>query len=135
MILQAAGEGICGLDMDGCITFANAAAQRILGYSEEDLLGQDFATLAQRPLAGTNGHVREALAANSTFRRHNLVFWRKDGSCFPIEFTRTAIRDASGQVGSVIIFKDDTKRRELEDKGTAVAKVGSGRPIGRRRCP
>jgi PAS domain S-box-containing protein len=123
MILHAAGEGICGLDMDGCITFANAAAQRILGYSAEDLLGQDFATLAERPLAGTNGHVREALAANSTFRRHNLVFWRKDGSSFPIEFTRTAIRDATGQVGSVIIFKDDTKRRELEDKARQSQKL------------
>jgi two-component system, cell cycle sensor histidine kinase and response regulator CckA len=115
-ILEAAGEGICGLDLDGCITFANPAAQRILGYGADDLLGEDFATLAERPLDGTRGYIREALAANSSFRRHDLLFWRKDGSCFPIEFTRTPIRDESGQVGSVIIFKDDTKRREAEEK-------------------
>src|SRR5204862_7085259 len=71
MILQAAGEGICGIDLQGRITFVNPAGLRLLGYEAGELLGQDLATLAERPDAGRNGHVRDALAANTTCRRHD----------------------------------------------------------------
>src|SRR5262245_9011415 len=78
MILHAAGDGICELDMQGRIRFVNPAALRMLGYEENELIGQDLAALAERPVAGSNGQVREALAANTTFRTLNQVFWRKD---------------------------------------------------------
>src|SRR5437763_10963714 len=61
MILQAAGEGICGIDLHGRITFVNPAGLRLLGYEAGDLIGQDLAALAERPDAGRNGHVRDAL--------------------------------------------------------------------------
>jgi PAS domain S-box-containing protein len=116
-ILEAAGEGICGLDLQGRITFVNPAALRLLGHEADDLLGQDLAALAERPVEGSNGQVREALAANTTFRGHDQVFWRKNGSCFPIEYTSTPLRDEhSQQIGSVFVFRDVSKRRELEDQ-------------------
>ena len=40
LILKAAGEGIYGLDCDGRATFANEAAVRILGWKEEEIIGQ-----------------------------------------------------------------------------------------------
>ncbi|HEY1381123.1 MAG TPA: response regulator [Gemmataceae bacterium] len=116
MILYAAGEGICGLDLGGRITFVNPAALRMLGYELHELLGADLAALAERPVAGANGRVRDALAANTTFRSHDQVFWRKDGSCFPIEYTSTPIREDGRQIGSVFVFKDVTERRALEEQ-------------------
>ena len=73
------------LDVGGRITFVNHAARRMLGYEQHELSGADLAALAERPASDANGHVRDALAANTTFRSHDQVFWRKDGSCFPIE--------------------------------------------------
>ncbi len=116
MILHAAGEGICGLDLSGQINFVNPAALRMLGYELHELLGADLAALAERPVAGANGRVRDALAANTTFRSHDQVFWRKDGSCFPIEYTSTPMRQDGRQVGSVFVFKDATERRALEEQ-------------------
>src|SRR5204862_194222 len=116
LILQAAGEGICALDVNGRITFVNHAARRMLGYEQHELAGEDLAALAERPAADANGRVRDALAANTTFRSHDQVFWRKDGSCFPIEFTTTPIRDAARQIGSVFVFKDISERRVLEEQ-------------------
>jgi hypothetical protein len=115
-ILEAAGEGICGLDLAGRITFVNPAALRMLGYENEELRGADLGVLAERPLAGANGQVRDALAANTTFRSHDQVFWRKDGSCFPIEFTTTPMREHNQQIGSVFVFKDISQRRALEEQ-------------------
>ena len=116
MILYAAGEGICGLDLAGRITFVNPAGLRLLGYELGELLGADLAALAERPVAGANGRVRDALAANTTFRSHDQVFWRKDGSCFPIEYTSTPIREDGRQIGSVFVFKDVTERKRLEEQ-------------------
>jgi PAS domain S-box-containing protein len=116
MILQHAGDGICALDLHGQITFVNPAALRLLGYEFNELLGQDLAALAERPASDANGRVRDALAANTTFRSHDQVFWKKDGSCFPIEFTSTPIREGGRQVGSVFVFKDVTQRRALEEQ-------------------
>ena len=83
LILQAAGEGICGLDLAARITFVNPAALRLLGYELHELSGADLAALAERPAPDANGHVRDALAANTTFRSHDQVFWRKDGVVLP----------------------------------------------------
>jgi two-component system, cell cycle sensor histidine kinase and response regulator CckA len=116
LILQAAGEGICALDVAGRITFVNPAALRLLGYRQDELVGADLAALAERPAAGANGHVRDAMAANTTFRSHDQLFWRRDGSSFPIEFTTTPIREGARQIGSVFVFKDISERRALEEQ-------------------
>ncbi|HTK78354.1 MAG TPA: response regulator [Gemmataceae bacterium] len=116
LILHAAGEGICGLDTEGRITFINPAALRMLGYEAHELLGQDLTTLAERPPAGANGKVRDALATDTTFYSHDQIFWRKDGSCLPIEYTTTPIRAERRQVGSVFVFKDVSRRRALEEQ-------------------
>ena len=116
MILEAAGEGICGLDVQGRITFANPAALRMLGYGLVELRGADLAMLAEPPGTGANGRVRDALAANTTFRSHDQVFWRKDGSSFPIEYTSTPLREQNQQIGSVFVFKDISQRKALEEQ-------------------
>jgi PAS domain S-box-containing protein len=116
LILHSAGEGICALDRDGRITFCNPAAARMLGYEPAELIGTDLAAMAERPTTDANGRVRDALAANTTFRSHDQLFWRKDGSSFPIEYTSTPIREADGQTGAVFVFKDITERRRLEEQ-------------------
>ena len=45
LILNAADEGIFGLDLDGCHTFVNPAAASLLGYDIQELLGQPSHTL------------------------------------------------------------------------------------------
>jgi PAS domain S-box-containing protein len=116
LILHAAGEGICGLDTQGRITFINPAALRMLGYEASELLGQDLTTLAERPSSGENGKLRDALATDTTFCNPDHLFWRKDGSCMPIEYTTTPIRADGRPVGSVFVFKDISLRRALEEQ-------------------
>lgn len=115
-ILDAAGEGIVGLDLFGRITFVNPVAQKSLGYEQHELLGSDLAELIERSATGSRGRVRDGLAANTTFRAHEQICWRKDKSRFPIEYTITPIREDSRQIGSVFVFRDISERRALEAK-------------------
>lgn len=122
LILRAAGEGIYGVNAEGKTTFVNPAAERMLGWTAEELVGKDIHSIVHhtRP-DGTHYH-HEDCPIYAAFRDgvvHNVVdevFWRKDGAPVWVEYTSTPIRDKSVLVGAVIIFRDVSQRREADEK-------------------
>ncbi len=121
LILQSAGEGIYGLDDKGHTTFVNRAAAEMVGYELEEMIGKSQHELIHH--TKPDGSVYEAIncsiyAAFSDGQIHhvdNEVFWRKDGTCFPVEYISTPIKDENGELlGAVVSFKNITKRREAE---------------------
>lgn len=116
-ILRSAGEGIARLDNDGVVTFANPAASRMTGYAAGDLEGR---FLHGRPSnQREDGSAYEEEIYPSLDSGHHAqdvdVYWREDGTSFPVEFTSTPILSGRGHVqGQVIVFKDITDRREAD---------------------
>ncbi len=122
LILEAAGEGIYGVDAAGLTTFVNPAAGRMLGWQPEELIGQvahfmihhshecgDHYPISDCPIYA-------AFQDGAVHHVDNEVFWRKDGSSFPVEYTSTPIRHNGKWVGAVIVFRDVSERREAERK-------------------
>jgi PAS domain S-box-containing protein len=98
LLLQSAGEGIYGIDMDGNCTFCNAACIRLLGYhSEHQLLGKDMHALIHHTRAdGTDYPAEECRIYQAVRRREGCqvddeVFWRADGKSFPAEYRSNPI--------------------------------------------
>ncbi len=120
LILDAAGEGIYGINADGQTTFVNRAAQEMLGWSAEDLLGRDtHAIIHHRHLDGTPYDHRDCPIYHSfrnerVSRVENEVFWRKDGRPIQVEYVSTPIYDGQVLAGAVVIFRDITDRKESE---------------------
>jgi len=120
LILGSAGEGIYGLDAQGRIVFANAAAAGMTGHEERELVGRPAHALIHHHRA--DGTPYPALACPvvrtlQTGERHggsDEHYWRKDGTSFPVEYTSTPmLRD--GQVaGAVVVFRDITERRAID---------------------
>lgn len=108
LILNSAGEGICGLDPHGKVTFVNPAVGGITGWSLEEIIGK---TLREVFCQG-NG---ESQAEPADGGSGEQVFYRKDGGRFEVEFVRTRIQEDGRQTGSVLIFKDITERRRSEE--------------------
>jgi PAS domain S-box-containing protein len=106
LILNSAGEGICGLDTLGKATFVNPAAARITGWEVEELIGRS----EQEIFGETTGP--DAPATDNQLKEH--VFRRKDGSMFPCELIKTSIQENGREVGAVLIFKDITERKQVE---------------------
>jgi two-component system sensor kinase FixL len=108
MILNAAGEGICGLDFEGKATFVNPAVAKFTGWSVQELIGK-----TQNEIFGlqqeTNGL---ALQENNA---GECIFMRKDGSAFAVEFVRTEIQENGRVTGTVVVFKDITERKRAEE--------------------
>ena len=120
LILNSAGEGIYGLDSDGVTTFINPAAEEMLGYKEKELLGKygHFIIHHSRPDGSPypheDCHIYAAIRDGRVHREAEEVFWRKDGTSFPVEYVSTPIRENEKLVGAVVTFKDITERRKVE---------------------
>ena len=120
MILNAAREGIFGIDKQGITTFINPAGACLLGYKVDELVGTSIHELIHHTKA--DGRLRpkeESLlsceyAEDKTVHSENELFWRKDGTGFPVELTISPIKEDDKIVGSVVTFKDITARKESE---------------------
>ena len=122
LILNAAGEGIYGVNADGKTTFVNRAAQEMLGWTTQDLLGHDIhAKIHHHHLSGEQypSHecpIYQSFRYEQVNRIEDEVFWRKDGKPIRVEYVSTPIYDGSELVGAVVIFRDITERWENERK-------------------
>lgn len=121
LILGSAGEGIYGLDLEGKITFVNPAAARLVGYEVEELIGKPQHAMLHHSKPDGSPYPQEECTIYSVFKDgvpHSVnseVFWRKDGTSFPVEYTSTPIRDEQETIrGAVVTFRDITERKQLE---------------------
>jgi PAS domain S-box-containing protein len=121
LLLQAAGDGIYGVNADGITTFINPAAERLLGYDGNELVGKNMHEMVHcKHSDGSHYSVKQCpiyAAFNDGIVHHvdDEVFWRKDGSVFPVEYTSTPIVEHGMLIGAVIIFRDISDRKEAED--------------------
>lgn len=120
LILEAAGEGVYGLDCDGRTTFVNPAAARLLGHEPEALLGEPMHAVLHHTHADGTPYPRETCPIYAAFKDgqvhhvENEVFWRRDGSSFPVEYTSTPIEEEGRLTGAVVVFRDVTARKAAE---------------------
>lgn len=121
LVLDSVGEGVQWVGADGLIKFENPAASKILGYENSELIGKSAHVLIHHTHAdGSTYPVTECpihltLKDGLIRRVTNEIFWRKDGTSFPVEYTSTPVRDEAGNLaGVVVIFTDITERKQLE---------------------
>ena len=120
LILGAAGEGIYGVNRNGETTFVNPAAERILGWRADDLIGHNIHDLIHHHHPDGSmydGHTCPIYAAFNDGEVHQVadeVFWNKAGKPIPVDYTSTPLRDDGELVGAVVVFRDISERLETE---------------------
>ena len=122
LILEAAGEGIYGLDTKGKTIFVNPSAAQMLGYKPEDLIGQYHHEKVHHSRPDGKPYPAEHCPIHATFKTGKVhtsvdheVFWRKDGTYFPVEYTSTPIMENGQIAGAVVTFRDISGRKRFED--------------------
>ncbi len=119
LILDSAAEGILGLDIERKHIFVNPAATRMLGYGEGELIGFGSHATWHRlrpdgtPYPQEECQFRKNLKSGVAYSAED-VFWRKDGSSFPVELKSSPISEDGKNIGTVITFWDITERQQAE---------------------
>ncbi|MCH7801535.1 MAG: PAS domain S-box protein [Chloroflexi bacterium] len=121
LILNSAGGGIFGLDIRGRTKFINPAAAKMIGFDANELIGMPLHILFHHtkhngsPYSIEECPIFESLRDGVEHRVADEVFWRSDGTSFPVEYISTPIRDDKGQlIGAVVSFDDISERKEVE---------------------
>ena len=122
LILDSAAEAIFGCDPEGTCLFCNPAAVRLLGYHDpSELLGKNMHALEHHTRADGRPYPIEECPIYIGFQngqgvhRDDEVYWRKDGTCFPVEFWSHPIFREGRTLGAVITFVDITERKQAEE--------------------
>ncbi|MFA6314514.1 MAG: EAL domain-containing protein [Sterolibacterium sp.] len=123
LLLNSTGEAIYGIDLDGRCTFCNPAGLRMLGWgSENDLLDRDMhaTTHYQKPDGSPYPEdscpICSVLETGTESWADDEVFFRADGSWFPVRYGAHPIRRDGEIIGAVVTFTDATRRKAAEDE-------------------
>lgn len=122
LILGAAGEGILSLDREGRVTLVNDAACAMLGYRREELMGRvghgvwHHSHPDGTPMSPEDCPVCQAYLRGRPHRSQDAVFWRRDGSSFPVEYVSTPIFQEGRVTGAVVVFTDISERVQIAEQ-------------------
>src|SRR5438045_342664 len=108
---------ICMLDVNGNVATWNIGAERIKGYSADEIIGKHF-SIFYPPDARESGWPEHELAVAAEKGRFVDTGWRvrKDGTAMWANVTITALRDDSGRlVGFAKLTRDLSERKRAED--------------------
>ncbi len=114
LVLESTDEGIYAVDMSGRCTLMNRSASIMLGASRDFLLGSNIHGLIHPN--EEECQLVSVTARSRHFSSRDDVFWRADGTSFPVEYSVSPIIDAGEVKGSVVAFKDISARRKLEQQ-------------------
>ncbi|WP_084191052.1 sigma 54-interacting transcriptional regulator [Methylomarinum vadi] len=126
LLLTAAGEGICGFDCEGNVTFINPTAAALLAWPDRELRGHTIHDIFGRdePRAEEYCPVHNIINGKRRFEVSDKRFWRHDGSSFPVDFVSTPVLENDRLQGVVVVFRDISERKLAEEKlKTALAEI------------
>jgi PAS domain S-box-containing protein len=119
-LLDSAGEGIWGLDLEGNCTFANRMAAEVFGFSLEEIVGNNMHDLVHhhysdgRPFPGSECPINDVLKKNQPLRRLTDTMFRKDGRAFVAELSAQPVSVGGRVEGVVVTFREVTELREQQ---------------------
>ncbi len=122
LILNSITQGIFGTDINGTITFVNPAAQKMLGYGDNELVGKNaHKTIHHHNCEGKlqpdeTCPMLNAIKEGTSRNIEDDVLWKKDGSSFHIEYSTNPLFIDENLIGTVFAFTDKTERNKKEEE-------------------
>jgi PAS domain S-box-containing protein len=121
-ILNAIEIGVYGVDATGRCTFINKAALEMLGYTHDEVLGENMHTLIHHtypdgtPYPEPACPLLQTLETGRPVQLDNEMLWRKDGTFFNAEYSAFPVFDEKAVTGSVITFQDTANRGQARKR-------------------
>ncbi|MFP5211849.1 MAG: sensor histidine kinase, partial [Acidobacteriota bacterium] len=119
-IVESSNEAIIGKTPDGLVTSWNAAAERIFGYSSEEIIGKSMLAIFPPELRYEEQSLLESVMRGERVENHETVRITKDGKRVHVSASLSPIRDASGTIVGVAVVKRDISKLKEAQKDLSV---------------
>jgi PAS domain S-box-containing protein len=122
LLLESTDEGILGEDTEGRCTIINRSALQMIGYTMEEVMGKHMHDLIHykkkdgTPCPREDCCIYQSVHTGVGCRVRGDVFWRKDGTSLPVEYSSYPIAEDDTIKGSVVTFTDITERLRSEQE-------------------
>jgi len=115
-------EGLYALDDEGRVAFMNSAAERILGWTEDELRGKSMHDIVHFQHADGSPHPAEdcpllrVRRQGKPTRRSHEAFTRKDGTICPVSYSAAPLRNGWKANGVVVVFRDTSDEQDEQER-------------------
>ncbi|HTS72160.1 MAG TPA: EAL domain-containing protein [Gaiellaceae bacterium] len=115
-------EGLYALDDEGRVAFMNSAAERILGWSEDELRGKPMHELVHfqhadgSPNPAKDCPLLRVRELGKPTRRSHEAFTRKDGTICPVSYSAAPLRNGWKSNGVVVVFRDNSDEQAEDER-------------------
>jgi PAS domain S-box-containing protein len=114
-IVTSSADAIVGKTLDGIVTNWNEAAERMFGYSADEMIGQSIRRVVPSNRQAEEDMILSRMAQSETVERHEMMLLAKNGRTFDASITISPVRDAEGRnIGCSKIIRDITRRKRTE---------------------
>jgi PAS domain S-box-containing protein len=121
-VMLSMGEGLYTVDIEGRVTFMNPAAQRIFGWTLDEILGRRMHEVIHHtrpdgtPFPSEQCEGLQVLREGRMMSEYQDVFIRKDGTFFDVVYSSAPLRSDNEITGLVVVFRDVTERNRAEQE-------------------
>ncbi len=122
LLLESAAEGIFGVDRRGHLLFINSMACSMLGVDAGEIIGLDIHELCHHSYPDGTSYPHEkcpmhrSINLGETFDILDEMFWRPDGTTFPVEYKSAPVVQDGVITGSVVTFRDITEQNKTRQR-------------------
>jgi PAS domain S-box-containing protein len=114
-IVESSDDAIISKDLNGVITSWNAAAERMFGFTADEMVGRPITTIIPPELRDDEARILAAIARGESIEHHETVRVKKSGDPIEVSLTVSPVKDESGRiVGGAKIARDITERKRTE---------------------
>jgi PAS domain S-box-containing protein len=114
-IIETSDDAIVSKDLSGIVTSWNQGAERIFGYTPEEMIGRAITTLIPADRANEELGILERIRRGERIDHYETVRQRKDGTLIDVSLTVSPLKDGTGKVvGASKIVRDITERKEAQ---------------------
>jgi PAS domain S-box-containing protein len=116
-LVESADDAILAKDLDGVIISWNSGAERLFGYTADEVIGKPVTLLIPADRLDEEPEILSRIRAGERVQHFDTIRRRKDGSLVEISLTISPIRNAQGRiVGASKVARDITERRQAQEQ-------------------
>ena len=117
LIVEFSDDAIVSKNLDGVITSWNSGAERLFGYTADEVIGKPITILIPLDRVDEESGILERIGRGERIEHYETLRRRKDGSLVEISLTISPIKNAEGRiVGASKIARDITERRRAQEQ-------------------